>query len=87
MRFGIMMASSSGHGMASLLMSVLLKMTTQIEARKGMAPEQVLKGMTEEIQSKLNNNDRANVFYAVVDRRRFELSYSSSGGVLAFLYK
>lgn len=87
MRFGVLMASSSGHGMASLFLSVLLKLTTQIEARKGMNPDQVIKHMNQEMQVNLKGEDAAHVFYAVVDRRLFDLTYSHSGKILAFLYK
>ncbi len=87
MQFGILMSNSSGHGMASLFMSVLLKLTTQIEAKKGMEPEEVLKHMAHEIQTNLKGEDLARIFYVVVDRRRYELSYCKAGDVFAYLYK
>ncbi len=87
MQFGILMSNSSGHGMASLFMSVLLKLTTQIEAKKGLEPEEVLKHMAREIQSNIKGEDLARVFYGIVDRRRYELTYARAGEVLSFLYK
>jgi phosphoserine phosphatase RsbU/P len=87
MRFGLLMASSTGHGMASLFMSVLLKLTTQIEARKGMEPADVLTHMTKEIQNSVKENDRAHIFYAVADRRRYEMAFVRAGEIPAFLYK
>jgi sigma-B regulation protein RsbU (phosphoserine phosphatase) len=87
MQFGILMSNSSGHGMASLFLSVLLKLTTQIEARKGMTPEEVLTHMTKEIQANLKGEDLARIFYAVIDRRRYELNYAKAGEVLAYIYK
>ncbi len=87
MRFGTVLASSTGHGMAALFMSVLLKLTTQIEAKKGMEPSEVLKHMTHEVQTKIKTEDQAHVFYALVDRRRYTLTYSCAGTVPAFIYK
>ncbi len=34
-RFGVILSSSTGHTMSALLLSVLLRMTGQLEARKG----------------------------------------------------
>jgi phosphoserine phosphatase RsbU/P len=87
MRFGILLANSSGHGMASLFLSVLLKLTTNIEAKKGMEPNDVLIRMTKEIQANLKADDLANVIYMVIDRRRYDLAFSRAGGGFAYLYK
>jgi sigma-B regulation protein RsbU (phosphoserine phosphatase) len=87
MRFGFILANCSGHGMASVFLSVLLKLTTQIEARRGMNPDEVLKHMTGEIQKNLKAADQANVFYGVVDRRRYVLNFARAGKVLSYLYK
>ncbi len=85
-RFGIVVANSSGYSMSALFLSVLLKMTGQLEARKGTPPNQILGLMAKELVPNIQNNDRANVFYAVIDRRGFELSYSGAGQVIALLY-
>ncbi len=87
LKFGVLIASSSGHGMASLFLSVLLKLATQLEARKGLEADQVLKKMNEEVQDKVNEAQAAQVFYAVLDRRDFSMNYSLSGDVLAYVYK
>lgn len=87
MRFGILLAHSSGHGVASLFLSVLMKLTTQIEAKKGMEPNDVLKYMTKEIQAHLKGTEKTDVFYAVVDRRRYQLNYSRAGLVQGYVFK
>jgi sigma-B regulation protein RsbU (phosphoserine phosphatase) len=86
MKFGVLMAHSSGHGMASLFMSVLLKLTTQIEAKKGLEPDEVFKHMAKEIQQNIKESDSANVFYAVINRRDYSLNFSCSGSVQAYAY-
>ncbi len=85
-RFGIVVASSSGYSMSSLFLSVLLMMTGQLEARKGAAPDRILELMAKELVPTIQSADQANVFYAVVDRRSFEMTYSGAGRVIGLLY-
>src|SRR6185312_11265436 len=84
----VLMSHSKGHAMASLFLSVLLKLTSQLEARKGNDPAQVLKKMNDEILEKLGAKEQSSdAFYALIDRRDLQLNYSMSGKMLAFLYK
>jgi sigma-B regulation protein RsbU (phosphoserine phosphatase) len=85
-RFGIVVASSSGYSMSSLFLSVLLRMTGQLEARKGAGPDRILELMAKELVPTIQSADQANVFYAVIDRRSFEMTYSGAGRVIALLY-
>lgn len=85
-RFGIVLASSSGYSMSALFLSVLLKMTGQLEARKGTPPDRILELMAKELVPNIQSNDQANVFYAVIDRRNFEMTYSGAGRVIGLLY-
>jgi sigma-B regulation protein RsbU (phosphoserine phosphatase) len=85
MKFGIILSSSSGYTMSALFLSVLIKLSAQIEARKGMAPDKVVKMMAQEIVPNIHNQDSASLFYAVFDRRSYELSYCSVGNVLGLL--
>lgn len=82
-RFGIIVASSTGHTMSALLLSVLLKMTGQLEAKKGSDPDQVLLEMHEQLKEHLTADDRADIFYSLVDRRNFEMKYVRAGEVIA----
>jgi phosphoserine phosphatase RsbU/P len=85
LKFGIILASSSGYAMSALFLSVLIKMAAQIEARRGMEPSQVITMMAAELVPHIINQDQASIFYAVVDRRSFELKYSSVGNILGIL--
>ena len=90
LKFGIVLASSNGYGMSALLLSVLLKMTGQNEAKRGLSPDKVLQYISSELEPSLSQGsgagekvDRANVFYGIVDRRTLEFSYAVSGAVYA----
>jgi sigma-B regulation protein RsbU (phosphoserine phosphatase) len=85
-RFGIVLASSSGYSMSALFLSVLLKMTGQLEARKGTSPDKILEMMGRELVPTIQSADQANVFYGVIDRRSFELTYSGAGRVIGLLF-
>ncbi|RYZ76275.1 MAG: sigmaB regulation protein RsbU [Proteobacteria bacterium] len=85
-RFGIVLASSSGYSMSALFLSVLLRMTGQLEARKGTPPHQILDLMGKELVPAIQSTEQASVFYGVIDRRGFELTYSGAGRVVALLY-
>jgi len=82
-RFGVILSSSTGHTMSALLLSVLLRMTGQLEARKGSEPHQVLKDMAEQLQNNLADNDSADLFYALIDRRNFDMRFIKAGHVVA----
>lgn len=85
LKFGVILASSSGYAMSALFLSVLIKLTAQIEARRGMDPDQVVAMMAKELVPSIINDDQASLFYAVVDRRSFQLKYSSVGSIRGFL--
>lgn len=85
LKFGVVVASSSGYTMSALFLSVLIKISSQIEARRGLEPHKMLELLTKELVPNIQNSDKASVFYGVIDRRTYELSYSSVGRVEACL--
>ena len=85
MKFGILMSSCSGYVLSAALIGVLIKFSAQIEARKGLEQEKVIKKMVSEVVPNIEGDDSASVFYAVIDRRNFEVKYSSIGNILGLL--
>ncbi len=84
-RFGVVLANSSGYSMSALFLSVLIKMSGQLEARKGIPPNHILEHMASELVPNMEETDAANVFYGVIDRRTFELTYSHAGNYVGLL--
>ncbi len=78
-RFGIFMSSCSGYTVSSALMGLLIKFSTQVEAKKGLKPHDFLELMASELTPSLKEADRASLFYAVVDRKTLNLDYCSAG--------
>lgn len=85
LKFGILLSSSSGYTMSALFLSVLLKLSGRIEAKKGTLPQQALELLAQEMKPHMQVKDETRIFYGVVDRRTFELNYSSFGELAAML--
>lgn len=83
LKFGVILASSNGYGMSALLLSVLLRVTGQNEAKRGLSPEKLLQDIAAELEPSFGSGpkgqDRANVFYATIDRRNLQMNYSAAG--------
>jgi sigma-B regulation protein RsbU (phosphoserine phosphatase) len=84
LRFGVVLSSCSGYSASALLMSVLLKFTGQMEARRGAEPHVVLTKILGELTPALEAQAEADLFYAMLDRRSFDLSYCQLGEIFAF---
>lgn len=70
--------------MSALFLSVLMKVSGRIEAKKGLQPQQALDLLAQEMTPHLQPKDEASIFYGVVDRRSFELRYTSLGDLAIF---
>lgn len=81
LRFGVIVASASGHSMSAILLTVLLKMTHQMEARKGAKPHEILQAISKEMAESASDSDEADIFYGLIDRRSYTLHYSVLGRV------
>lgn len=83
LKFGVVVASSTGYTMSALFLSVLIKISSQVEARRGLEPHKMLELLIQELVPNIQNSDKASVFYGVIDRRTYELSYSGVGRIEA----
>lgn len=72
--------------MSALFLSVLLRMTGQLEARKGTPPDRILELMGKELLPNIDGTAKASVFYGVIDRRGFDMTFAGAGRVIGLLY-
>lgn len=84
MKFGVVLSSASGHALSALLLSVLIKMAGQMEGRKPRSPDKVAQSLVDELKPHLNEKSQLDLFYAVVDRRKYTMSFIRLGHVLLF---
>jgi phosphoserine phosphatase RsbU/P len=82
-RFGIVLSSASGYGMSALLLGVLLKMTGKLEARKGAEPHQIVQNIATEMMPEMEKDASTDLFYALIDRRSYEMRFVRQGNVIA----
>lgn len=85
LKFGILISSASGYSLSSLLLSMIIKMSSQMEARRGLEPHKVVGQLARDVVPNIQNEDRASIFYGVVDRRNYEMQYCSVGTIDGFL--
>lgn len=84
LRFGILLSCASGYSTSALFLSVLLKISGRLEARKGISAQQALESLAAEMRPNMaQEKDEAQIFYGVVDRRTFEFRYSTYGEIAA----
>lgn len=84
-RFGVVLSSSSAYGMSALLLSVLLKMTGKLEARKGAEPHLVVQTIAQEMMEEIESDAKTDLFYALIDRRSFEMRFLRLGNIMAIV--
>ncbi len=87
LRFGVVLANSTGYSLTALLLSVLLRLTGALEARKGLNPNAMLHQIAKELIPNIRSMESVSLFYGVVDRGRFEMEYSNVGNLVALYQK
>ena len=85
LKYSVLISSASGYSLSSVLLSLIIKISSQMEARRGLSPDRVVALLAKELVPNIQNEDKANLFYGVFDRRSYEFSYCSVGSVDGFL--
>lgn len=85
MKFGVLLSSSSGYAMSALFLSLILKVSHLLEAKKGLSPDKVLQQIGAELKTMANTKDETQAFYGVVDRRDLTLNFCAVGRIKGFL--
>lgn len=80
-----LMSSASGYGVSSLLMSILIKMSTLREIKKGTTPARVIELVHNELKPVLMEKDKASLFIGMLDKKNFEFTYSCSGQFIGYI--
>lgn len=91
LRFGVILSSSNGYGVSALMLSILLKLTGRMEARKGAEPPRIMEMIVDELNQSVfqqgGEGESAHIFYSLVDRRSFDVSYCLAGDVVALVQR
>lgn len=80
----ILLSSASGFSVSSLVLSILIKMSTIREIRKGTPNEKILELIFSELKPMLGEKDSASLFLGTIDKRNYQFTYSRSGRFYAY---
>ena len=84
MKFGILVASSSGYSMSALFLSFVLKVSHILEAKRGDAAHQILQKIGADLKQSAGPNDFTNAFYGIINRRNYKMEFSSVGDIIGY---
>ncbi len=84
MKFGVLISSATGYAMSALMLSIVLKLSHIMEAKKGMSPSKVMEHLGTELKQLASEKDKAQVLYAVIDRREWTFNFCAVGKIQGF---
>lgn len=84
LKISVLLSSASGFSVSSQVLSILIKMSTIREIRKGTPNQKILELIYTELAPMLGDKDGASLFLGTVDKRTFQFTYSRSGPFYAY---
>jgi len=84
LKISILLSSASGYSVSSQVLSILIKMSTIREIRKGTSNEKILELIFSELVPMLGEKDSASLFLGTIDKRNYQFNYSRSGSFYAY---
>ncbi|MBI3556527.1 MAG: SpoIIE family protein phosphatase [Deltaproteobacteria bacterium] len=78
---GVLMSDSSGYGLSSAFMSVILRLAVKLSKDEFRSPSITVAKIFEELQLTMKPKENLSIFYGILNRKTFEFTYSSSGSV------
>ena len=84
--FGLIMSSCFSHIISSLLFSSRLKLTSRTT---NLQPHDFLLTLSKEMheqQKNIKTDTKVDIFYSIIDQKKYTLSYCSAGSIYSFLY-
>lgn len=86
MKFGILLASSSGYSQSSAFLSVILQESQMLEAKKNVSVSDTIEKIGLQLQKLTDGKNVTHLFYAVVDRRHMTMTFVCTGFIKGVLY-
>jgi len=84
MKFGVIISSATGYAMSALFLSLILKVSHIMEAKKGMSPQKVIEHIGTELKTLASEKDQVQTLYAVIDRRSLTFTFCAVGRIQGF---
>ena len=78
---GVLMSDSSGYGLSSAFMSVILRLAVKFSKDEFRSPSVTVAKIFEELQLTMKPKENLSIFYGILNRKTFEFTYTSGGSV------
>lgn len=82
---GILMSDSSAYGLSSAFLSVMLKLAMKLSRDEARSPAKTISRIFEELQLTMKPGNQLSLFYGILNRRTFEMTYAGAGSVRCLL--
>jgi sigma-B regulation protein RsbU (phosphoserine phosphatase) len=81
---GILMSDSSGYGLSSAFMSVILHLAMKLSKDEARSPAATVMKIFEELSMTMKPKENLSIFLGILNRKTFELTYTSAGNIRFF---
>jgi sigma-B regulation protein RsbU (phosphoserine phosphatase) len=81
---GMLMSDSSGYGLSSAFLSIVLKIAMKLSKEGINSPSATVLKIFEELSITMKPKDTLSIFYGILNRKTFELTYCSAGSIHFF---
>lgn len=78
---GVLLSDSTGYGVSSAFMSVMLKLAIRLSRDEARSPSATVSKIFEELQVTMKPREDLSLFYGIINRKTFEMKYTSCGSV------
>lgn len=85
MKFGILLASSSGYAMSAAFLSVILQLSHVLEAKKEASVSETVELIAAQLQKIAEDKNETQLFYAVIDRRHMTMNFVCMGKIMGLI--
>ncbi len=81
---GFFMSDSTGYGVSSALLSVMLRMAFRFGKAEPESPSRTVTRIVDEVRPLMKDGEDLSLFYGILNRNTHELSYTSCGSIRFF---
>jgi sigma-B regulation protein RsbU (phosphoserine phosphatase) len=81
---GLLMSDSSGYGLSSAFMSVILHLAMKLTKDQARSPSATVMKIFEELSMTMKPKENLSIFLGILNRKTFELVYTSAGNIRFF---
>lgn len=78
---GVLMSDSTGYGLSSAFMSVILKLAVKFSKDDFRSPTSTISKIFDELELTMKPKENLSIFYGIINRKTFDFTFASSGSI------